>query len=347
MRIQSIIVSILFVMSITGCTKGFNVAQESAKPLYVIEGRVSNMWGPYYVRVTKSTGLAVNPDPSFPWRDSAEAVKNALVIITDDAGIKDTLIPSPPTIDRYVYYFRDSINYTGLDSVFTTVGDRATTHDRGYYQTTKIKGVPGHSYRLEVQINDTVFQSSAYMPPVAPLERVEWVRDTTLSPYLNSGTVAVAWFKDPPKENNYYALKWSGSLHAYRYDYFLAPGIYSQATFSVLPYYVFDDKLLTGEVNSAAVRELPMNVQYPLVPEGHYPYVDYYPYVRYNRNPFQIRLHSLTKEAYDYFNTTNKQLETNGNIYKPAPASARGNISGGALGLFYATTISDRLIAAW
>ena len=344
MRSLLFIVSLLFLMIVTGCTKDFDLNPEATKPLYVIEGRISNMWGPYYVRITKSTGLVANPDPYFQWRDSAEAVENALVIITDDAGVKDTLIPCPPTIDRYVYYFRDSVNrdFT-IDSVFTTVGDRATTHERGYYQTTKLKGLPGHTYYLDVQVGDTLFRSSAYMPPVPALEHVE-LRDTTLSPYLNSGAIPVAYFNDPPDEKNYYALNYTYTIHGYRYDYWLAPGVYSNATFNVLPFYVFDDKFLAAAINAIPVRVFPLNIQNPLLPEGHYPYWDYFPYVRMSHFPVQIRLHALTKNAYDYFNIVYKQLENNGNIYKPAPASARGNISGGALGLFYATTISNKLL---
>ena len=344
MRIHQYIVSILFVMTITGCAKDFHLDPEATKPLYVIEGRISNMWGPYYVRITKSTGLVADPDPYSPTRDSAEAVLNALVIITDDTGIKDTLIPCPPTIDRYVYYFRDSVEYRDLtiDSVFTTVGDRSTLHERGHYQTTKLKGQPGHTYYLEVHIGDTIFRSSAYMPPAPALEHVA-LRDTTLSPYLNSGTIPVAYFKDPPDEKNYYALNYTYTLHAYRYDHWLGPGIYSGVTFSVFSWYVFDDKFLTTDVNAIPVRIYPNNVQHSFLPEGHYPYWNS-PYTISNRFPKQIRLHALTRETYDYFNTVYKQLENNGNIYKPTPASARGNISGGALGLFYATTISDRLL---
>lgn len=346
MRIQLCIASFLFVMIITGCSKEFELDPQAVEPLYVIEGRISNMWGPYYVRITKSAGLVANPDPYFPWHDSAEAVTNALVIITDDAGIKDTLIPGPPTIDRYVFYFRDSTNFSDLniDSVFTTVEGLENKHERGYYQTTKIKGQPGHTYHLQIQIGDTIFQSSAYMPPVPALETVGWARDTTLSPYLNSGLIPIARFKDPPTEKSYYALNINYSLHAYRYDYFLAPGIYAQATYSALPYYVFDDKFLTTGVNTIPVRLMPLNVQHDLLPAGHYPYWDYYPYVRPAHNPVQIRLHALTKETYDYFNVLNRQLEINGNIYKPAPASASGNISGGALGFFYATTITDKVL---
>lgn len=225
----------------------------------------------------------------------------------------------------------------------TTVGDRATTQECGYYQTSKIKGQPGHSYYLEVKIGDSLFKSSAYMPPVPALESVGWARDTTLSPYLNSGLIPVARLKDPPHEKNY-ALNLNFSLHTYRYDHFLAPGIFAQATFSSLPYYVFDDKFLTAGVNTMPVRMMPLNVQHDLLPAGHYPYWDYYPYVRTPHNPVQVRLYALTKETYDCFNVLNRQLEVNGNIYKPAPASAPGNIIGGALGFFYATAISDKVL---
>src|SRR5688572_29733494 len=112
MRIQQYIVSIFFVMSFTGCTKVFDLDPKAIKPLYVIDGRISNMGGPYFVRVTKSTGLLAYTPAARIERDSAEAVQNALVIISDDTGIKDTLIPATPPFGRYIYYFRDSVNYT-------------------------------------------------------------------------------------------------------------------------------------------------------------------------------------------------------------------------------------------
>ncbi len=335
MRIRQYIISILFVMAITGCTKNFDLDRAAAKPLVVIEGRISNMRAPYYVRITRSTGLAADPDPSTPYRDSAEPVKNALVIITDDTGVKDTLIPGPSTIDRYVYYFRDSVTYkeSSIDSVFTTVGDRATTIERGYYQTTKLKGQVGHTYQLEVKIGDTIFRSSAYMPPAPVLDRVEW-KNILTAPYPKPLLLPVVWFKDPPGEKNYYGVNWSGSVHAYRYDYFLAPGIFSQVTFNVYPYYVFDDKSFTDDGSGIPVRYFPMNPEDPFLDKP----------VRFNSPaPMAMRLYAFTKETYDYFSTTYRQLEYSGNIYKPAPASAHGNISGGALGLFYAAGISDKL----
>lgn len=330
---RNYITCIAFLAVMSGCTKDFDINRAAHTPLYVIEGRISNMWGPYYVRVTKSADLANLPYHLYYGPDSTEAVKDALVIITDDTGIRDTLIPAPQTIDRYVYYFRDSIFYRDLtiDSVFTTVGDRLTTHERGYYQTTKLKGQPGHTYYLEVQVGDTTFRSSAYMPPVPALERVEY-RDTTLSPYLNSGEMPVAYFKDPPNEKNYYMLASNYFIHGYRYDNFFRPGQITRLTVNLLEYYVFDDKLLITQVNAIPVRHLDFDEKEP-----------YYAYGITPPFPTQVRLGSLTKEAYDYFNILSKQLKDDGNIYKPVPSSAPGNISGGALGFFYATHISDKL----
>jgi len=66
-----------------------------------------------------------------------------------------------------------------------------------------------------------------------------------------------------------------------------------------------------------------------------------YPVVPYD--DVEVRLCSLTREAYEYFVTIEKQFQVDGNVYKPAPASASGNISGGALGLFWATSISYKV----
>jgi hypothetical protein len=336
MRIQQYIVSILFVMTFTGCTKDFHLDPEAVKPLYVIEGRISNMWGSYYVRITKTTGLEASPGSWEVGRDSVVGVKNALVVITDDTGIKDTLIPGTSTMARYVYYFRDSVSYrvSSIDSIFTTVDDRTATYDRGYYRTTKLQGKPGHTYYLDVQIGDTLFRSSAYMPPVPVLEHAEWRTDSTLNPYVDARhSIPVVWFKDLPNEKNYYAVNFTGSISAYRYDYFRVDR-YSQIIFNGYPYYVFDDRSLTSDINSVAVRYVPLDFQ-----SSYWDLPTYF----MSPAPLPVRLNALTKETYDYFNTVYKQIEYNGNIYKPSPASARGNISGGALGLFYATAVSDKL----
>lgn len=345
MRIPYFITAITFIVTMAGCTKDFNPGTEAySKRRITIEGSISTMRGPYHVRITRSSGLVNIPNPDYYGPDDAEPIKTALVIITDDDGTKDTLIPAPKSIERYKYIY---YNNGRIDSFLTTTQDLFKNYDNGFYQTTKIKGQPGHTYQLRVEYGDLLFQSSAYMPPVPELEHLEY-RDTTLQPYPNAGEVTYAFFKDPPTEKNYYLLSKhlpslpsfdhnnSGSIKSfYPYDNFFDSGAFTNTAGNLLQYYTVDDKLLSPDMNIVPVRFRFINRGQN---ELFYPYGIPQPY------PVQVRLQSLTKEFYDYLNILAKQQEDDGNIYKPVPSSAPGNISGGALGFFFATAVSDRLI---
>lgn len=310
-------------MMITGCTKDFQLDKEASKSLYVIEGRISSMLGPYYVRVTKSAGL-LDPMDNNGKRDSAEPVLDALVIISDDNGTIDTLIPAPTTVQRWRFVPTNN----GWDSVYEPRPEYVTIHERGYYQTTKIKGVAGHTYRLRVEAGDQVFEASAYMPPVTPLDHFA-IRDTMVPPYDTAFPTPIFYFRDPPGQKNYYMLKVQDD-YEYNYDsYFASYG--RTMNYSNLDYAIFDDKLLVPQGNA-------IPFYYTLMEENR----EVILYMFLGGGPYQGRLHSLTKEAYDYYNVFAKQLTYDGNVYKPAPTSPPGNISG-ALGLFFASDISAKL----
>ena len=73
------------------------------------------------------------------------------------------------------------------------------------------------------------------------------------------------------------------------------------------------------------------------VPDGSYPILKY---------PAGVIVPTWISRP-DHINSANGadrvQLQADGNIYKPVPASASGNIKGGALGLFWASSISYKL----
>jgi hypothetical protein len=100
-------------------------------------------------------------------------------------------------------------------------------------------------------------------------------------------------------------------------------------------YYVLDDKTMPAYVNGLAVRVLSSD---------HYPFSDSYPYLMKPNEPRQVKLSSLTKEAFEYIRVLGKQLRDDGNVYKPVPASLKGNISGNALGFFWAANVSYKLV---
>ncbi|WP_315816188.1 DUF4249 family protein [Paraflavitalea speifideaquila] len=328
MRIPYFIACTTFIIALAGCTKDFNPGPQAVRSFYTIEGSISTMKGPYHVRITKSTGLINKPGPTYNGPDNAEPVKGARVIITDDAGTTDTLTPAPKSIERYKYVYH--INTRVIDTLLTTSHNLFKNYDNGFYQTTKIKGQPGHTYRLRVEIGHEVFEASAFMPPVSAVEHAEF-RDTILQPYTNRGSVPYVFFKDPPNEKNYYLLTSLYSLASpadffagvvplyYAYDNYLDSGRITNTSVNTIQFYVFDDRLLSPGINIIPVRYKMFNNKGE---ELNYSYGILQPY------PVQVRLQSLTKEIYNYLNILIKQLEDDGNIYKPAPSSAPGNISG-------------------
>lgn len=320
-----------FLICMTGCTKDFHLDPDQVKEVYVIDGRISNLRGPYHIRVSKTMGLYLPIDwaGSGANPDTATPVTNALVIISDDSGITDTLIPATNKFEGMMYTFNNRV----FDSVYRRYIEVNMTRERGFYQTTKLTGIPGRTYRLRVEVDGQVFESSATMPPVPALEYVE-MRDTTIAPFTNVGPIPVAYFKDPPGEKNYYLLK-NYDFQKYPYDNYFENSTTRNGGVNYIDYYFFDDKFLIPGLNAIASQQMfdySRFESYPFAYLGNYDW------------PIHVRLCSLTKEAYDYIKIMSKQVLNDGNIYKPSPATPPGNISGGALGLFTASHISDKLL---
>jgi hypothetical protein len=311
----------VLILTAAGCAKDIHLQLDNKTPLYVIEGRISNLEGPYFVRVTKTTNQL-----SSDFNDNG-AVTGALVILSDDAGTRDTLIPLDLSrINRYWYIHHDGI----LDSIAEKFESNFYTRERGYYQTTHIKGEPGHTYHLEVQIGQEAFHADAYMPYVPLLDSAA-LNETAVLPEGTKGWLPFVYFKEPTNEKNYYLLQFN-SPAGLRYDIAEKNGYLGVSYF---PFYVVDDKILPAYVNGLPVR---------VTLSGHSTYSGTNYFSLSPNSQYQVRLSSLTKEAYEYFRVLISQFEDDGNAYKPVPASAAGNISGGALGLFYATHVSYKLI---
>lgn len=326
-----IISGIVFLICVTGCTKDFPLDPDQVKEIYVIEGRISNLKGPYFVRVTRSMGLYL---PENWWNgvdiDTATPVTNALVIITDDSGVADTLIPATNKFEGMTYGYYNGV----IDSMYQTGSQVNITRERGFYQTTKLQGAPGGTYRLRVETDGQVFESSASMPSVPVIEHVE-LRDTTVAPYTNVGSIPVAYFRDPPGEKNYYMIK-VGDISKFPYDDYFEKSPNAGPGMGFIDYYFFDDKALVSGLNA-----IPAQLMFDPTRFDRYPF-------SYggtgNGLPMQVRLCSLTKETYDYIKSLSKQIINDGNVYKPVPFTPQGNISGGALGLFFASQISYKLL---
>jgi len=325
---SSALALIIYLISTTGCTKDYNLNLGSPKTVYAIDGRISTMRGPYFVQITKSSN-SLGRQGSFPTGliDTTYAVKGALVVISDDMGVTDTLVPPPDYVDEYTYSYQNG----KLDSTFESVSYGLYSYSQGYYQTTKIHGIAGHTYHLLIRIGTEEFHSTAYLPPVAALDSVV-LKDTIVDPDGSRGKLPLTYFKEPQNEKNYYMLQFMHDIREYPYDVTTGSFRYEQL---ILPYYTVDDKILSPYVNGLAVRE---------IITSQYKYSRGLDYQFPPGMPIQVLLSSLTRDAYEYFTVIANQFEDDGSVYKPVPASAPGNISGGALGLFWATDVSYKLV---
>ena len=88
--IPNIIISMIAVLTVSGCQKVINVDLNVAEPRIVIEGSISDRRGPYTVTISKS-GSYFNQPVLAP-------VSGAAVIITDDFGKSDTLHEEVPGV---------------------------------------------------------------------------------------------------------------------------------------------------------------------------------------------------------------------------------------------------------
>jgi hypothetical protein len=306
-----------------GCTKEFHI-DTGSESLYVVEGRISSLKGPYYIRITKSFNDLKSQVGTSDYAEP-EAVKNALAIISDDMGVSDTLVPAIEyDYKNYRYFWNTDIHK--IDSALPRT-NVFLSYDRGYYETTKITGVPGHTYHLQIRVDNKEFHASAYMPFVPALDSAK-IEEVEVSGG-DKGFMPVAYFSEPQQEKNYYLLQYN-DVNNYVYD---------QPTLSSFPkpfaYHVVDDAVLPSYVNGIPIR---------ILTSGHNPCCYFYFSLLTPHLDIQARLSSITRESYEYFRVLASQLTNDGNVYKPVPTSPPGNISGGALGLFYATDVSYKMI---
>lgn len=115
---------------LASCEKIITLPVESNEQKMVIEANITDQPGPYFVKLTKSVGLG--EANVYPFID------NALVIIVDDLGNKDTLV-----------------NTSG-----------------GIYKTRSIVGVYGRTYFLEVKVDGKTYTAQSTMPNKVNLDNL-------------------------------------------------------------------------------------------------------------------------------------------------------------------------------
>ena len=202
-------------------------------------------------------------------------VTGALVIVTDNLGQSDTL--------------KESVN--------------------GTYESTKLQGLPGRTYQMNVIADRVPYSASSSMPPKVYIDSLY-----TLPRPAGRGEPGFdiyITFKDPPQPGNYYRINASSS----------AP--IAADSIDGRRYRLYTDKLTNGNEMQERIRA-GRNVS--------------------PGDTITVELLAIDKAAYDFFNTLSNILQSDRAATSLAPANPNSNVSNGSLGYFAAYTIDTRKI---
>ncbi len=320
---RKVIILSLLLISFTSCVDEYDLDLDKVDSRLVVEGLITNQKGPYYIRLTKShTGKFIEPIHSDI--DSSKAIMNALIIVSDNVNQVDTLIPIDINEDEYDYNFQFGYFYKFLYDSYGNITDTLILedpiefrHDRGYYKTKHLVGVPGRTYFLKVISEGKEYQASAFMPPVPDIDSLGYMKKI-MEKDGQEYYIPLLYFSEPQGIENYYLIQLNDEILSRRYaeDF--------NWEFSIL-----SDEFLQPYVNglNVSLGENPRGYEYPIYQEG---------------NDIYVALSSLTKNAYEFYKAILQQFKNDGGAYQLSPASPPSNISNGGLGYFRASSISEK-----
>lgn len=291
-----------------GCVEQIDLSENRMHtPKLVFDGLLSNAEPPYFFRLTKTVPFSAT---------DVEGVSDALIIISDEQGVRDTLEWIDPLFFREgtdtKSYRTDSNSYYGL------------------YSTTRIKGKEGETYHLEIQCDNQLYEATETMPYTTQIDslwfgkkQLEGKDEYIFCPFIN--------FRNDPAVNNFYLITYlfsSSSLteNEEELEKLVGPAMriwpYSILKDTHLPEYVSEFNLNDGESVYGTEEGL------------------FFHFSETDSNT--VILYSITASTYDFYAELIKQMRYDGGAFTPFPASAKGNISNGALGLFRVSSVNRK-----
>jgi Domain of unknown function (DUF4249) len=161
-----ILAASLFILS--SCEKVIDLELDDNSSKVVIEGNITNQAGPYFVKVTKSV--------NFTETNNYPAITNAIVVVTDNIGQRDTL----------------------------------TYASNGAYKTNTLQGIAGRTYNLSVLAEGKTYTAASTMPLKVALDTLKPL-SITFGGFTNTEVIPV--FTDPiALGNNYQFLLYRNKL---------------------------------------------------------------------------------------------------------------------------------------
>lgn len=314
----------LLCLSMTSCEEIIEIdAPDFVSNAIVFQGVVTNERPPYFFRLTRPVGISEDNKSYY------QGIDDAMVVVTDvTEGVRDTmkLIKGYPG-DRGIYY--DYYNYDTEKNEHSEINGMYEYACNGMYVTTKIYGIEGHSYSLDIYYDGKHFESDVQkMEPALVITDLKskkvdlGEKGIRLAPCIS--------FLNPPGDNYYLFYE-----YAYSYtNYTLSRPAAFFAGRETWLYSILSDKYLEENVVDFIIDDGENPLGYP----SGWNYV--------SGDSLYVWAQTISKSCYDVFDQMIMQFRTDGGAYTPTPTSIKGNISGGVYGCFRVSAASEKWILA-
>lgn len=314
-------VSFLFILIsclLTACEEPYTINSPMPIDALVFDGVITNEHPPYFFHLTK---------PSNSWEKlQYEGIDDATIVITDlTAGIIDTLAVS--ILDEYGDY--PYYDYYAKQKKIEKLHGRYDGMSDGVYVTTKIYGVEGHEYALDISYQGKHFIALEKMIPKTKITSIKTKDITFIDSDFGTRQAPLISFNNRPGEDNYYLIL----IRGYSTKTFRLASMHSLfGTISSAegwPYSILSDEHLEENVTDYLVSA---GEAFDLREPGlEYPWGD----------SVWVCMQSISKNCYDSYDAMIKQIRSDGGAFSPRPTSVKGNISGGVYGLFRVSAFSE------
>lgn len=164
----------------------------------------------------------------------------------------------------------------------------------GVYRSFEMRPADNATYKLNVEIDDKIYQAESTLKPRVAIDSVTWFFDEGNS-FFDAGYYLNLYLMDPAEVENYYRIK------VYK------NGKLRNSSDDIL---VFADRFVNGNQVEITLFDDPYQIN----------------------DTVRIQLMSIDKNVYEYFKTFGELL--NNNPGSAAPANPNTNLSNGALGYF-------------
>ena len=304
----------LIIIFFIGCTEDFPLDGLADQNRIVVEGAITNEEGPYFFKICNSSSINQSSE-------NGEGITNAMVVISDNTGVTDTLKQLDTIIRQHpvwYYYYTTVKNYSGTIDTIRLLGKDAS-YLKGVYYTSKIEGVPGNRYNLKVSYNNIIVEAHEKMPEVPDIDSVNFIINYSEKDKQRF-LVPQIYFREPEDQKNYYMFNF-GSDDLFNILY---------GTSQVWNFSILNDEFLPGYIKG-------FNIDDGASPTGH---EDFFYFEE--GDSVRIRMLSLSKQAYEYYKSLIEQFENDGGAYSPTPSTPPTNLSGNALGYFRTSAVSEK-----